>query len=627
MVRRNVLPPAFLLGLLALLTGGRPAPGRSPDGTQVVPLPKLQAAPVQAAGPESGRRCGVRLVGAVMKADGATEIQPVSWRVPDPTPNPAPEQGPALPPASSAPSPGTVAGRQPEPVRFAAAPPPRPDEPGEKLPAPKKSSESTKADERPTPPGPASLERGDRPLPINLATALRLADARPLIIEAARAAVETEYGLYEQARVLWLPNLDAGFEYQRHDGGQLNFLTAGQVVGPRSQFFAGAGARAVFALTDAIYAPLAELQLLRARGLEVQTAKNDALLSVAEAYFSVQQARGVLAGTQDCVARARELVRRVRALGKGLAAPIEAERVDTLLADLGQQAASFRQDWRTSSADLTRVLRLAPAAVVTPLEPPHLRVPIISPKEAVDDLVPVGLTNRPELASQQAVVQAALVRLRQERMRPLIPSLVLTSNSTPTELLGVGIYGAGRNGPNHWAARSDWDAAVVWEVKNLGFGNRGLVTQRQGEQRQALVELFRIQDQVAAEVVQAHAQVEAAAVRVERAEEGLKSALASYDGNLKGLGQTVRVGELLQLVNRPQEVVAALQQLQQAYVNYFASVNDYNRAQFRLYRALGYPAHGLACGASFGPVVPVNASRPPQMAPVNAPEPCQDCPR
>jgi outer membrane protein TolC len=475
--------------------------------------------------------------------------------------------------------------------------------------------------------GPAQPAETDRPLPINLATALRLADARPILIEAARAAIETEYGLYEQARVLWLPTVYFGVDYQRHDGGQENVLTGQTILGPRNQFLAGGGARAVFALTDAIYAPLAERRLLRARDLQVQTAKNDALLSVAVAYFDVQQARGNVAGTADSVARARDLARRVGALGRGLAPQIEVERVNTLLADLEQQAASFRQDWRTSSADLTRVLRFDPAAVVVPLEPPHLQVTLIPPKEAVDALIPVGLTNRPELATQQAVVQATLVRLRQERMRPLIPSLVLSGNASPEGLLGAGVYGTGTNSLNHWSGRSDWEAAMVWEFRNLGLGNRGLITQRRGEQRQALVELFRIQDLVAAEVTQAHAQVEAAAVRVGRAEAGLKSALASYQGNLKGLSETVRAGELLQLVNRPQEVVAALQQLQQAYINYYTSTSDYNRAQFRLYRALGYPAQGLACGDAFGPVIPVDPSRPPQMAPVCAPEPCRNCPR
>ena len=276
---------------------------------------------------------------------------------------------------------------------------------------------------------------------------------------------------------------------------------------------------------------------------------------------------------------------------------------------------------------MTRVLRLNPEAVVVPLEPPHLRITVVAPQEPLDALIVAGLTNRPELASQQAVVQATLTRLRQERMRPLIPSLVLQSNATPNGTLGAGAFGTGSTALNSWAGRSDWDAEIVWQFRNLGFGNHGLVTERRGEQRQAVVEMFRIQDEVAAEVRQTHALVESAAVRVRRAEEGLKAALASYEGNLRGLSETVRNGELLVLVNRPQEVVAALQQLQQSYVNYYTSANDYNRAQFRLYRAIGYSAQNLACRGSFGPVLPVDTSRPPQMAPVHAPEPCQNFPR
>src|SRR5207248_5938243 len=140
---------------------------------------------------------------------------------------------------------------------------------------------------------------------------------------------------------------------------------------------------------------------------------------------------------------------------------------------------------RTSSATLTRVLRLDPAAVAVPLEPPHLQVTLIAPQEVVDALVPVGLTNRPELATQQAVVQATLVRLRQERMRPLIPSLVLQSNAVPDERLGAGVLGVGRHSLNHWSGRSDWDAQVVWQFQNLGFGNGGWGTQRRGEEWEA----------------------------------------------------------------------------------------------------------------------------------------------
>ena len=56
-----------------------------------------------------------------------------------------------------------------------------------------------------------------------------------------------------------------------------------------------------------------------------------------------------------------------------------------------------------------------------------------------------------------------------------------------------------------------------------------------------------------------------------------KQAQESYTGNLKGLSETTRFGDMLTLVNRPQEVVAALQQLATAYDNYFSTVNEYNR--------------------------------------------------
>jgi hypothetical protein len=61
------------------------------------------------------------------------------------------------------------------------------------------------------------------------------------------------------------------------------------------------------------------------------------------------------------------------------------------------------------------------------------------------------------------------------------------------------------------------------------------------------------------------------------------------------MGQTKRTtGNITVLLVRPQEAVAAVQELAQAYTDYFGAVADYNRAQFRLYRALGNPVPPLA---------------------------------
>ena len=120
------------------------------------------------------------------------------------------------------------------------------------------------------------------------------------------------------------------------------------------------------------------------------------------------------------------------------------------------------------------------------------------------------------------------------------------------------------------------------------------MSERKAEHEAATLELFRTQDRIAAEVVQAFAQVRAAAERANEAEPALREALDLVDKSLEGLGQTRRVGDALVLVVRPQEAVASVQALAQANADFFAAVADYNRAQFRLYRALGHPAQCLA---------------------------------
>ena len=203
---------------------------------------------------------------------------------------------------------------------------------------------------------------------------------------------------------------------------------------------------------------------------------------------------------------------------------LEVNRVLALRYDLEQEAAASRAAWQTSSARLNRVLRLNPGAVVVPVEPPQLQVTLIPPGRAVDDLIPVGLLNRPELASQKALVQATLERLRQERLRPLLPSVVLTGGGPGGAFTG-GIFEGGPNDePYTGGGRFDVELGVVWTLDNLGAGNRALVRERSAQQQRALLDLFDTQDRVAEEVVQAHAQLEAAAVQVGKAEACVREA-------------------------------------------------------------------------------------------------------
>jgi len=435
----------------------------------------------------------------------------------------------------------------------------------------------------------------DAPLPINLATALQLAGARPLDVQIAGRQVAVASAVFDRAKLLWVPNLVVGTDYFAHTGPQQNFQ--GQVVSSnRNTFMAGFGPNVVFAFSDAVYAPLAARQELKARQAVQQAAINDVAYQVAEAYFTVQQARGELAGALLAERHAEELTRRATALAKGLAPPPEESRAKVELARRRQAAIAARERWRTAGADLARILRLDPAALVEPVEPPFLPVTVIDAGMPVDALIPIALTGRPELAGQQALVQATLARLKQEKIRPLVPSLAVRSVSTnPSGSLGYGVFGGGPDDKlRNFAGRFDIDAQLLWEFQALGLGNRVRVRERKAELDVATLDLFRTQDRVAAEVVQAFAQVRGAALRLNEAEPALREALDLVEKSLEGLGQTRRVGDAVLLVVRPQEAVAAVQALGQANADFYAAVGDYNRAQFRLYRALGHPAQCLA---------------------------------
>src|SRR5262249_6115470 len=96
---------------------------------------------------------------------------------------------------------------------------------------------------------------GGKPYPINLPTAMKLGNARNLDIELASRQVQVAAAQLQGAKVLWLPNLIFGADYNRHDGPIQEI--DGPVIGAsRSSFIVGGAPYAVFALADAIFSAL-----------------------------------------------------------------------------------------------------------------------------------------------------------------------------------------------------------------------------------------------------------------------------------------------------------------------------------------------------------------------------------
>lgn len=435
--------------------------------------------------------------------------------------------------------------------------------------------------------------------PIDLPGALRLAGANDLDIAIARERVAQSFAELQQARVMWLPSLYIGPNWIRHDGQAQ--VVEGQVrtISKSSLFLGGtaaagssvsgpvpaggpaqvSGLTSILRFSDAIFEPLAARQVVEARRAGIQTATNDALLGVAEAYLDLQRAAGMLAIAREAATNAETLANLTASYARtGAGLDADYRRAVTERDRQRKNVELAVGDLEVASAELVRRTRLDPRLVVAPVEPPETVLRLVPESCPIDELIATGLRSRPELAEAQALVQATLTRLKQAKLRPFIPSLAFRYSG--------GGFGGGQNGFfGDFNSRSDADVNLYWEIQNLGFADRAIARQRAAQQRTANLELLKTQDRVASEVVGAEKGRIAASRQMNEAGRALPEAQASLALNLTN----IRRGAGLPGATRPIEVLQPIQALAQARADYLDAVLAYNRAQFRLYRALGRP--------------------------------------
>src|SRR5262249_57986897 len=94
----------------------------------------------------------------------------------------------------------------------------------------------------------------------------------------------------------------------------------------------------------------------------------------------------------------------------------------------------------------------------------------------LERLIQVAIRNRPEMGQWAATIAATEVRLRQEKVRPFLPTFLLG--------FSAGGFGGGSNQQGYhlgkFGGRTDFDALAFWTFQNFGFGNLALARQRRG---------------------------------------------------------------------------------------------------------------------------------------------------
>lgn len=419
---------------------------------------------------------------------------------------------------------------------------------------------------------------------LSLSDVMFLADAENPNVVLARERINEAYARVDRAEALWLPSIRAGLNYVHHEGnvqdvvGNIVETTKSSLYGGLGAAGGGSGSPAVpglvaqFHLTDAIFQPRIAQHQAWSRRHGATAVRNDTLRSAAVTYLELLRAEQALAIAEEALVNTAQLVKltgEYARTGQGLRSDNERMLAEQALreADLFSRTEGVR----VASARLAQLLHADSSVRISTGEPMVVPLTLVG-DDSASSFVATGLAQRPELAEQRHLVAEAVQRLRREKCAPLVPSV----------LLGFS-YGGQGGGQGSLIGKTDdrWDADAIafWEIRSLGIGERAARNETSSVARQARYREMSLMDQVAREIIEAHAQTVERERRIDAAKRGIAAAERSFRLNESRIENAQGL---------PIESLQSVQALAAARLSYLNAVIDYDIAQVELARALGW---------------------------------------
>lgn len=422
---------------------------------------------------------------------------------------------------------------------------------------------------------------------IDLASALGMAGGNAWTIQLARQRTVEAHSEVLQARALWLPTLQMGLGWNKHDG-RIQASDGTILEASRNSFFVGGGSTfgsplaggsggplrlsADLALADAYFASrIAERRLCSER-MGITVARNEAVLAAGLAYIDLLEATSRVADAQtalDATNQLLELARAFEEAGAGVAADVD--RADAEVARLTRELQNAQRAVRVRSATLARRVRLDPRFALSPADHLLVAIPLCEPTIDLEDHIATALAARPELSQIGNLIAAGCLEVRQAEVDPWVPRVTMVTSA--------GSFGGGVGSQyTNNGGRSDIDIQAVWQLDSLGLGVQARRQRAQSRVSQDRIRLADLRDEVTAEVVRAFEDVVGYQMQIESANLTMERAESSYRRNL----QRIRADEGL-----PIELLQAIQAKAAGLRERTIAVSQYNRAQLRLLYATG----------------------------------------
>jgi outer membrane protein TolC len=409
-------------------------------------------------------------------------------------------------------------------------------------------------------------------LPINLDTVLHLAQDQNVQLHLAREKLQEAFADKDLAAKSWLPEMEIGPSYYRHEGG-IQDEEGNLVRSSFGSFFAGTELRARLDLRDVVYRKIdAERKVWQQKG-EVSRITSESLLDAAGTYVDLLAARAgeaIALESQGNLSKLLEQAKKLAATDPG--ARVEVDRIATEIAAHKQLQRKVREGSVKAAAKLTYLLGLDPATELIPLEPQLVPFRLVDPEQAVGDLVNQALTAGPGVREMEGLL--ALIQSGMDKARGpgrLMPALEMR--------LAEGAFGTGPGDAMSWDNRLDLGLHARWNLTGLATAHE---RQRLAQSKLAQAQLGYqdLRGRLTMGVQEARESSLSSADQQRLAEEQIGHARAAYKLSQSRLNENIKGSSA-------SEVLLAVRTLSAAQLNYLAAIRDHDKAQLRLMVLLG----------------------------------------
>ena len=408
-------------------------------------------------------------------------------------------------------------------------------------------------------------------IPIDLATALRLAGAQNLDVQIAREKLSEAKANHESAHAQFFPWIAPGVGYRRHDNRIQD--VAGSLIDVNKQSYTvGGTVTAQVELGETYYKTLAAKQLLLAASHALEAQRQDAVLAAAQGYFDLLKAQATVGVARESLAIAQDYAKQlgqaveagIAFKGDALRAQVQAERSQLALRQAQEQQ-------RLAGARLAQTLHLNVTVALVPSATELAPLALVQTNRALDSLVAQALATRPELNQSAAFVAAARKAKESAVVGPLVP--------TVGAQMFLGGLGGGRNdSTGNFGNSEDFLIGLSWRIGPGGLFDAARKRGSVARLNQAKLGNEKLKDNIIRQVVEGHTRVQSLGDQLATARRALAAAEETL--RLTRARKEFAVGIVL-------ENIQAEQELTRARNDYLGLIAEYNKAQYGLVKAVG----------------------------------------